>query len=229
MKGAAIAIGRAVARRWLLWIAVTVGFVVLYQAVLMAALVVRFENVPNYVTFYNYPANVYAIFANTPSLEDAIAIVKDEWLIEIGYMNYDYGKGISEWSLTVLPTKLAILLAVGALVAACVVLLLSDGTVACAANSKGAVVAAVGGGASLVGLASATMSWVVCCATPTWVVGLTMLGMSTSLAFWLEPFGLLVNLAGFAVLIAALFFLARRRAAGADDAGPLYGHATNTA
>ena len=44
-----------------------------------------------------------------------------------------------------------------------------------------------GGGAALVGVSSATLSWVVCCATPTWVVSLAMLGMSASLALWLEP------------------------------------------
>lgn len=217
MKRAVFVIGRAVAGRWKLSIAVMVGFVVLYEAALMVALVVHFENFPNYVTFYNYPANVYQILVNTPSLEDAVSIIKDEWLIEIGYMNYDYGKGISEWSLTVLPSKLAVLLALGALVAANVALLLPDRTGVCAIESRGPALAAVGGGASLVGMASATMSWVVCCATPSWVVGLTMLGMSSTLALWLEPFGTYITLAGFALLIATLLLLAREDKGGADS------------
>lgn len=209
MKRAAGVIGHAVAQRWKLSVVIMIGFVVLYEAALMVALVVRFGDVPNYVTFYNYPANVYQILVNTPSLEDAVSIIGNEWLIEIGHMNYDYGNGVSEWSLTVLPTKLAVLFALGALVAANVALLLPNRAGVCAIGSRGPALAAVGGGASLVGMASVTISWVVCCATPSWVVGLTMLGMSTTLALWLEPFGTYIALAGFALLIATLFLLAR--------------------
>ena len=40
----------------------------------------------------------------------------DEWLLEIGYMNYAYGRGVSEWSLLIIPHKVAIVMAIGALI-----------------------------------------------------------------------------------------------------------------
>jgi hypothetical protein len=49
-------------------------------------------------------------------------------------------------------------------------------------------------------LANATLFWVVCCATPTWVVALAMLGVSVSVAFVLEPLGPLLTAAGLALL-----------------------------
>ena len=208
-------IGNAIAERKALWISVLLGFVLLYQFALLLALIVRFENVPNYVTFYNYPANVYEILVSTPALSDALPIIAEEWLIEIGYMNFDFGKGISEWSLTILPTKLAILSAVGALLATCAVLLVPARDRACPIAPTRRAMLGAGSGAALVGLSSATLSWVVCCATPTWVVSLAMLGMSASLALWLEPLGDVITGSGFLLLIGTAVFLARRRVAGA--------------
>lgn len=207
-------IGRAIAGRWVLWSLITVGFVLAYNLMLMVALVARFGDLPNYTTFYDYFGNVARIVESTPSVADMIPIIREEWLIEIGYMNYDYGNGISEWSLTVLPEKLVILLAVGALIATVVVLLLPGKDGSCAAVSKKVAVGTAGGGAALVGFCSATLSWVVCCATPTWVVSLAMLGMGASLALWLEPLGVVITLSGFALLVATVVVLALRRAQG---------------
>lgn len=204
-------IGRTISGRWVLWGLITIGFVLAYNLMLLIALVVRFGNLPNYTTFYNYFSNVARIVESTPSIGDMIPIIREEWLIEIGYMNYDYGNGISEWSLTVLPEKLAILFAVGALIATVVVLLMPGKDGACAVASRKKAIGAAGGGAALVGLSSATLSWVVCCAAPTWVVSLAMLGMGVSLAFWLEPLGNVITLSGFALLVAAVVVLAVRR------------------
>jgi len=204
-------IGTAIAGRWLLWTMVTVGFVVGYNLLLLLALVARFGDLPNYVTFYDYIGNVLTIIESTPAVADMIPIIREEWLIEIGYMNYDYGNGISEWSLTVLPEKLLVLFGVGALIATVAVLLLPGRDGACAAVSKKAALGATGGGAALVGLSSATLSWVVCCAAPTWVVSLAMLGVGVSVAFWLEPLGTAITLAGYGLLVATVVTLAIRR------------------
>lgn len=217
MKAVAGVMGRAIAERRRMWLSVLIGFMVVYQLTLMAALIVRFENVPNYVTFYNYPANVYEILVSTPALSDALPIIAEEWLVEIGYMNYDYGNGVSEWSLTLWPSKLVVLSIVGALLATCLVLLLPGKDGACPIASKQRAMVGAGSGAALVGLSSATMSWVVCCATPTWVVSLAMLGMSASLALWLEPLGDFITAGGFILLIATAVFLARRRIAAAAE------------
>ncbi len=210
-------IGSAIARRWVLWIATAVGFVLSYNLMLLAALVVRFGQVPNYVILYDYPTNVIRILENTPALSDAIQIIADEWLLEIGHMNYQYGNGISEWSLTVLPFKAALLLAGGALLATVVVLMLPGRAGACTVATKGGALGAAGGGAALLGFSNATLSWVVCCAAPNWVASLAMLGMSASWAFWLEPFGQIITASGFGLLVVAIVVLASRRT-GAESA-----------
>jgi hypothetical protein len=219
MKALAAAVGSAVAERWALWAAIATGFVVVYNVMLLAALIVRFGDLPNYATVYDYPGNVLRIVASTPSALDAVEIVRDEWLLEIGFMNYSFGNGISEWSLTILPAKLVLLLAVGALLATTIVLALPARDGACAAASGRKAIGAASGGAALVGFSSATLSWVVCCAAPTWVVSLAMLGMSASLALWLRPFGDVITVSGFALLATAVVVLARRRS-GFDAAAP---------
>jgi hypothetical protein len=219
MNGLFTTIGRAISERWILWVAVAVAFVLAYNLMLMLALIVRFGDLPNYTTFYDYFGNVARIVESTPSIADMIPIIREEWLIEIGHMNYEYGNGISEWSLTILPEKLLILIAVGSLIATVVVLLMPGKDGACAAVSKKAAVGAAGGGAALVGLSSATLSWVVCCAAPTWVVSLAMLGMGVSLAFWLEPLGTFITVSGFVLLAATVLFLAHRRLHGDPEDG----------
>jgi hypothetical protein len=220
MTGTLAAIRSAIARRWLLWGGTVLGFILGYNLLLLAALVVRFGELPNYATVYDYPANVMRILASTPSLLDALQIIREEWLIEIGFMNYQFGNGISEWSLTVLPAKLAVLLAVGALLATVVVLVFPGPSAACATGARGRAIGVAGGGAALVGFSSASLSWVVCCAAPTWVVSLAMLGMSVSLAFWLEPFGHVITGSGFALLLASVVVLARRRESDTSNTRP---------
>lgn len=193
------------------WSAIVIGFLALYYGGLLATMVVRFDNVPNYVTWYDYPGNVYEILISTPSFSDAWMIIQDEWLIEIGYMNYDFGHGISEWAMTVLPPKLLTMALVAMLAATAIVLLLPAKGAVCSADISRRAVAATGSGAALVGMSSATLSWVVCCATPTWVVSLAMLGMSASTALWLEPLGDAITFGGFALLVLSVIWLAKRR------------------
>ena len=59
-------------------------------------------------------------------------------------------------------------------------------------------------------LGNVTLSWVVCCSAPSWVVGLAMLGMSSSLALALEPLGYMINLFAYGGLLPALNLLADR-------------------
>ena len=84
-------------------------FALVFQVMMMIALIVRFQDLPNYVTFYDWFGSAAHIIQSTPSWRDAIQIIWEEWLIEIGYMNYDYGMGISEWSLNVIPSRLVVL------------------------------------------------------------------------------------------------------------------------
>jgi hypothetical protein len=172
MKTAMKGLKQAIADRPWVWVGTVTGFVLVYYLGLLATMLVRFGNIPNYLTVYDWPGNVWHILASTPSLSDAIAIISEEWLLEIGYMNYDYGNGISEWAMNVIPPKLLLIVIVAALVASFVVLMMRPKRAACPASPRANAVASVSGGAALVGLSSATLSWVVCCATPTWVVSL---------------------------------------------------------
>ena len=107
----------AVAARPRLWWAVTLGFPAVYHLMMFAALVARFQAWPNYAVTYDWLGNVTEIIRATPSLSDMGAIIAQEWLFEVGRMNYDYGNGISEWSLHINPAKVLIICLLGGLVA----------------------------------------------------------------------------------------------------------------
>lgn len=213
-------LSESIRERQLIWWGALIGFVLTYYAGLLLTMLVRFGNIPNYITFYDWPGNVWTILTSTPSLSDAIEIISEEWLVEIGYMNYEFGKGISEWAMNIVPPKLFLILIVACLIASVVVLLMPSKKRTCPLPPKGKAVAAASGGAALVGLSSATLSWVVCCATPTWVVSLAMMGMSASLALWLEPVGDLITIAGFSLLFFSVWFLARRRTVETKTSSP---------
>ncbi|MDA9919536.1 hypothetical protein N9D72_04560 [Porticoccaceae bacterium] len=194
------------------WLSLAVVFSVLYYLALMMALIVRFEGLPNYLNFHEWAFNIERIWLSTPSWFDSLVIMKDEWLLEIGFMNYDYGTGISEWSLFIAPAKVLGVLLLGILLSANYLLLRNGNRVCSPRATRGASVV-TGLGATLVSLASITMSWVVCCSTPTWVVGLAMMGLGVSTSLWLEPIGIWVNIAGYLFLIASLYIAASRATA----------------
>lgn len=183
-------------------------FAVLFQVLMLIALMVRFQALPNYAVGYDWIGNVIHIIKSTPSWSDIPPIINQEWLIEIGKMNYDYGTGISEWSLNVVPVRMAVLFVLGVMLALCSSLLRAD---TCVAGTGTTLRAATGLGTLLIAMTNATMSWVVCCAAPSWVVGLAMLGLGVSTSLALETMGPALNAAGFGLLFATLFFLAWRK------------------
>lgn len=221
MKALLADIHSAIAPRVLRWLAIAVAFLAFYYAALLFSLVVRFGEWPNYVTFYNWPSNVLRIFASTPSWSDAVEISAAEWLLEVGYMNYDFGHGISEWSMTLLPPSMAVIFLLGLLISS-IWAVLSASADSCPHRIRRAP-AALGSGvaALLVGFTNITATWVVCCASPSWIVGLSMLGLSASAANWVDPIGPWLSLSGFATLIATLLLLSRRRLRSGDGIGSM--------
>ena len=187
------------------------AFVVATQAFMLIALMIRFWSIPNYVTFYDWIGNAAWIIQSTPSWSDIIPIIWEEWLVEIGWMNYEYGTGISVWSLNIIPSRLLVLFGLGMMIALCLCLVRND---SCDAKTAKTLKGATGFGAFLVVLTNATMSWVVCCATPTWVVGLAMLGLGVSASFAIEPLGPLFAGSGFALLTVLALVLAWRKSRG---------------
>ena len=178
-------IRHTIGQNFALWLSLTVAFVVIYYMVLMAALIIRFDSLPNYLNTYEWAFNIKRIWLSTPSLLDTLFVMKDEWMFEIGFMNYQFGTGISEWSLFIAPVKVFGVMLLAAAVAANFLLLRASNRI-CSARAVRSAGVATGLGATFVSLASITMSWVVCCSTPTWVVGLAMMGLGVSTSLWLE-------------------------------------------
>lgn len=215
-------IGAAIREDWRRIVITGVLVAVLFQVFMMIALMVRFQAFPNYIDTFNWVGNVIHIIKSTPSWSDIPPIVNEEWLIEIGKMNYDYGMGISEWSLNVVPARLIVLFLLGMLVALCGSLMRRD---TCSPATGRTLRATTGVGTILVAMTNATMSWVVCCAAPSWVVGLAMLGLGVSTSLALETMGPLLNAAGFGLLVAMIFFLAWRKSRSRPVAQGVLTHA----
>lgn len=187
---------------------IVAGGVLLYFVLQLVAMVVRFEALPNYVIFHDYIDNIGLIVSGTPDIQDMIPILMDEMVIEVGYMNPEWG--IAEWYLSVLPVK-TLLVAFLFFLLAVVLVLVGVGAGACSRQGAATAYVAAGSGTSLAALSCASLGWVVCCATPTWVVGLAMLGVSTNVALALEPLGAVMAVAGIVLLLFAIHTLVAHR------------------
>lgn len=128
--------------------------------------------------------------------------------MEVGFMNYEFGMGIAEWSLFVSPAKALATLLLGATLTLLLIMVRST-SVCTPAKRSTAIAGGIGAAFALVSLMS--LSWVVCCATPTWIVGLAILGLGVSTSIWLEPAGIYLNLVGFSMLFVAVLMLGRGR------------------
>jgi hypothetical protein len=207
----------AVRRQRGLFLTLSLGFPLLFYVMLLAVLVVRFGDFPNYITPYNWPGGVVRIVASTGSPSDMLPIILNEWLLEIGYMNYAYGHGVSEWSLLIIPHKFALVTIVGALIGLNFALVADQkpcGTFLqqCVRSIRCGLMTSIGAlCASLVGI---TLFWVVCHSSPSWVVSLAILGVEVSTSLALEPVGPIISLAGCAtLLLSALLIVNDGRAA----------------
>lgn len=222
MNGIAI-VQREVRSRVRLWLALTIGFFAALELGQIALLVIRFQTFPNYLTVHDWLGNVGRIFRKTPSIADRISISLDEWWIEIGSMNFDYGHGVSEWSFVLMPSKVAIMLAIALLLATNVVLLRAVRN-SCPLSARLSALTVAGGATLLSGMSTMTITWVVCCAAPTWVVGLAVAGVSVATAFAIAPIGnwlMLFGLASLAAVALALASLLSERSRDASAAMPI--------
>ena len=195
-------------RNWLLFLLISIGFPVFYYLVLLLLTMWRFGEIPNYVEVYNIFHVYKQIFDGTPSLTDALVILKDEAWIETGYKNPEY-YGVATWSYMLIPPKMLLVFLMGMLLGLFAVLTVSSRKMACQLKSEKKLVAAAGLGSTFVCLTSATLTWVVCCATPSWVVALSMLGMSSSLALWLEPMGKVMTMLGIGIMLVIIIYQLR--------------------
>jgi hypothetical protein len=221
-KTSAIQIAITATKRWRgMIIGFALGFPVFFYLLLLAIPILRYGHLPNYVTPYDWIANVERIIRSTGSVQDMIPIILNEWILEIGYMDMDYGHGIAEWSLFLVPHKIALVSFTGALIALNLGLMMDRLEVAgsavqqCVRAGGSGVLTSVG--ALFTGLTNATLFSIACCSTPSWVGSLSILGVESSSAFALQPYGTDGSILGIAMLVVSALWLAhdsgRRRAA----------------
>ncbi len=206
-------------KRWASWLLWTLFITAGYFLMLMLALLFRFRHWPNYVNVYDWPAGLLTIWRSTPSWADRLMLFRQEWLLEVGYMNYDYGMGISEWSLVIIPWKLFGTLWVGALIAALLCVLWEFPSGSSYKRSNRFALTLGSAGAVSAGISLVSLYWVVCCSTPTWVVGLAILGLGVNTALWLEPLGGWLFTAGSALQCLAIVAVMHHRSVQPLSAG----------
>jgi hypothetical protein len=194
----------SVKRHSALILACALLFPVVFYLVLMGVLVVRFGHLPNYATPYDWLGNVWRIVLSTGSFSDILKIAMDEWLLEIGFMNYAYGKGVSEWSLLIIPHKLVLVMAIGALVGINFALIADQAPAMTAWRQQARAIRCgllTSAGALFASVTSITLYWIVCHSGPTWVVSLAILGIDLSTTSAIEPLGAALSFAGAAILV----------------------------
>lgn len=201
--------------RLMLWFGFAVGFIAGYHALWVGLMVVRFGHWPNFAKSYDVAEAYRLIVAGTPSWSDAVAIMLDEPWFDIGYLSPQWH--IVEWSMMILPPQFTTVTLLSLLLATFIVLSVAVQRAPCAGAARRSptsrlLAATALFGAALTGTTSATLFWVVCCATPTWVVALAMLGVSASLAFLIEPAGFVLAASGLALLGGAIVVQAWRLA-----------------
>ena len=196
---------KAISQHKVAFLLISFGFVIVYYSGLLALTMIRFGEIPNYVVFHDV-LHVYGlIFEGTPSLMDAAPILMAEPWFETGYKNPDY-YGVATWSYMLIPPKMLLVLLMGGLLGIFIVLVMYGRSTSCQLKSEKRLFAAAGLSSTFISLTSATLTWVVCCATPSWVVALAMLGMSASLALWLEPLGDVLTFSGLLLMIWIIYY-----------------------
>ena len=193
-------LSNAVKQQWNILLLISIGFMVLYYVGLLLVTMLRFGEIPNYVEFYDLIGTYRLIYEGTPSLQDALPIFIDEPWFEAGYKNPEY-YGVATWSFMLIPPKMLLVLLMGILLGIFAVLVNYSRKLACTVKTDKRLFAVAGMGSVLISLTSATLTWVVCCATPSWVVALAMLGMSASLALWIEPLGSFLSVGGLVLMV----------------------------
>ena len=203
----------ATAKRWhRTIIGFAIGFPIVFYLLLLGIPMIRYGHLPNYVTPYDWIANVERIIHHTSSIRDMIPIILNEWIFEIGYMDYSYGHGIAEWSLYLVPLKIVLISLTGALMGLNLGLMMdrleaAGSTVQqCARAGGSGILTSVG--TLFTGLTNSTLFSIACCSTPSWVGSLSILGIQSSSAFALQPYGTDGTILGIVMLVISALWLA---------------------
>jgi len=178
-----------------------------FEALLLVLATLGSGLAPNTLRLHPWADNVRIVLTHTPRLGLAIAVALREPVLEIRHLPPD--SPIPDWSLHLVPAPLA----AGAGLA-----LLTAGYF----RQRRAPLPAtlVGGGFAAAALATSTLAWTVCCATPTWSVALALAGLDPATALALVPFGPL--LAGAGLALAGIGWGIESRFGGIKSIKPLF-------
>lgn len=197
--------------RWR-WLSMSLGFTVTYFILILIFTMIRFGDIPNYVATENvFP--VYAgILENTPALSDALDIMSDETFFETGYKDPNY-YGIATWSFSLVPVKVLMVFVMSMLLVTFLILKRHANLTSCQRDESNKPTpklnTVAGVGTTMISLTNISLSWVACCAVPNWSVALSMLGLSSSISLWLNPYGKYMTVIGLCLLVAAIAYESR--------------------
>ena len=191
-------------RLLLMSLLMTAGF----ELLLILILMVRFWALPNYFQQFDLLGSYQLILKGTPDLRDTLQLLAAEPWLEIGYKDPDY-YGIELWSLMLLPAKMLNIFGVSLLLNLSYLLTAAARQLPCPTSARRYAFGVSGVGSAMFCLTNVTVTWVVCCATPTWVVMFTMMGLSSSLALSIQPFGMALGGIAMVLMLMAILYQTR--------------------
>lgn len=207
-------LGQALRNHPLAFSLTALGFLVGYHALLALVVIIRFDGWPNYFTHHDLVGNLGLIVEGTSHWRDLLPLLYQEPWLEFGYRNAEY-YGIAEWSYLIMPSRLLLVVLSGVSMGMSVALLRESARDEARQGRR--CLAATGGGAVLLGLGTASLTWIVCCAYPSWVVLLAMLGVGTNLALAMEPLGVAIVVGGISLQLLAVFIQAKQLRRAGDQ------------
>jgi len=180
------------------WAGATLAVFGLYQAVILAILVVGLGGAPNYVRAYPVWENARRIVRLTPSAADAATLISREPVVEYGHRHLIYG--VAVWSFELTWSSLVFFASFSALVG----LYLGIGG---ATTRWGAMSSLSGAGA--VGLLGASVSSLTHCGLGSFGVLLAVAGVSATSIQWFARLEPVLIPAGYALIALAIAARAR--------------------
>ena len=183
------------ARRWTV---ATVAVFAVYQALILATLVVGLGGAPNYARLYPAWENAWRIVRLTPSTADTVMLIGREPLLEYGRRHPVFG--VAVWSYELTWSSLAFFSSFSALVG----LYLAIGGLAARWGALGSL-----SGAGIVGLLGASVSSLTHCGLGSFGVLLAVSGVSTTTLQWFQRLEPMLIPAGYALIVLAILARAR--------------------
>jgi len=203
------ALGARARERWWSVAAATVAVFSVYQALILAILVVGLGGAPNYARLYPVWDNARRIVRLTPSARDAAVLIGREPIFEYGRRHPVFN--VAVWSFELTWSSLLFFLSFSALVG----FYLGIGGLAARWGALGSL-----SGAGVVGLLGASVSSLTHCGLGSFGVLLAVSGVSSATLQWFGTLEPVLIPAGYALIVLAIVARARGLAPAWSVAAP---------